>query len=165
MYDRTVIGPYADKPIELSLLSVSGKRYRTYYCIECNHPFLQRDNDDLYRLNTNDEPSRTYMNNGFALARCAVCSQKYTVTISFGMVAVDNIQHELQSMYIVPVEQKVSRYVRCLECGYTFCSMTDRISKIVDSVMPLEYVPANRVAYMESRCDQNRCRQRWAIIV
>jgi DNA-directed RNA polymerase subunit RPC12/RpoP len=163
-----VIAPFADTPIELSLLSVSAKRYKTYYCVECKHPFLQRDAETLYRLNTNDETSTVRLFDGMALAKCAGCSQKYVVTIALSntsYIAVDNIQKELQSIYIVPVANKVSRYIRCMDCGYTFCSQTDRIARIVDNVVPLEYMPAHKVAYTEARCDMNRCRQRWAVVV
>ncbi len=166
MYDRPV-APYADKPIELSLLSITARRHRTFYCVECHHPFLQRDNEVVYRINTDDEPVTARIWGNVVQAKCARCTQKYTVTITLipGTRIVDNMQRELQSMYITAEETKAPRYLRCLECGHTFCSVADRISRIVDNVVPLEYMSVSKVAFIESRCDVNRCRQRWALMV
>lgn len=171
MANAVSTAPYADKPIAISVMSISTRRYKTYYCVECNHPFMQRDNDVVYRINNNDEPMTMHLaNNGVGLTKCAKCTQKYTITISLTvlpniLVTSGRMQKELQSIYLVPTEAKVSRYVRCMDCGYSFCSLTDRISTIVDSAMPLEYAVGSKVAHVETRCDQNNCRQRWAIIV
>lgn len=165
---RRILAPYADTAIELSMLSTSSERYKTYYCVECNHPFLQRDNSKIYRLNNNDEPSTAYFDNGTVLTKCAVCSQKYVASLVMRVVPVrvdEPISHIPQSIYLKPSEHKVSRYIRCLDCGYSFCTLADRIERIVDNSLPLEYVTISKVAPVEARCRANRCRQRWVLVV
>jgi hypothetical protein len=159
--------PYADYPIVLSLQSLSTERYKTYYCFECGHAFLQRDNDTLYRINSNDEPGRLYSDDSGILVRCGRCKQKYS-----GHVAVSPPRRTyseaqtvtLQSIYLTPVADKQQRYTHCMECDHTFVSITDRISMIVDNVIPLEHMDKGRIGLMEVRCNLKRCRQPWAMI-
>jgi hypothetical protein len=163
-----VTAPYSDTPIKLSLLSISTQRYKTYYCLECGYPFLQRDNDTLYRTNSTAEPGRVYMDTDGIMITCGKCSQKYS-----GMVVVSpprGPQDEfaapaMQSIYIVPSEAKQQRYMGCMECGQVFCAITDRISLIVDNVAPLEFMPTGRIGLMEVRCKRQRCGQSWALMV
>lgn len=163
-----VRAPYADTPIELSMLSTSSNRYKTYYCIECRHPFLQRDGDTIYRVNNNNEPSTAHFGGGMVLTRCDRCKQKYVGTISIATTRIartDQLHMVVQTIYIVPAAIKIERYIRCLECGGSFITLADQISKIVDNSLPLEFESPDRVVAPEARCKIGNCRQRWALRV
>lgn len=161
--------PYADTPIRLSMLSISTERYKTYYCFECRHPFLQRDNDTLYRINSNDEPARAYADEAGILISCGKCKQKYVGTVV--VAPPRQITHNypqiptVQSIYLSPSDNKKQRYMGCMECGKVFCSITDRIALIVDNVAPVEALSHERIGLLEVMCKQPKCGQLWALIV
>ena len=160
-----VSAPYADHPIQVSLLSTTSLRYRPLNCLECGRTFLERDNAVFYRP---DGRTAHVDADGVILALCPHCSQKYVVTVS--MHVVYELQrvplHEInQSIYFVPAETRERRLTRCMECGKAFQTMLDRISQVVDNAMPVEFLEPGRTAPLETICRFNRCGQRWSLVV
>jgi hypothetical protein len=78
--------PYADTPIIVSVQSSVGLRYRTWSCMECGQPFLEREGDAFFRVGSKDMPGEAHLSNGSTIAGlCGNCSQRYTVTVAFGV--------------------------------------------------------------------------------
>lgn len=160
--------PYADTPIPLSLASITGLRYRTLNCMECGQPFLERNNDKMFRIGTNNETLVAHVDaNGHVNATCGRCTQKYTVTISLNIQPKREgipLYMQPQTIYVVSEATKKLRDTYCLECGKAFYSISDRIKSVVDNVIPFEMLDTTRLGPMEARCKFQHCKQRWSVM-
>jgi transcription elongation factor Elf1 len=143
-------------------------RYRTLNCVECGSEFLERNNDELYRLNDDSQPNEVAISASTIMAMCGNCMQQYHVNISLS-VAVDNNSVALylqpESMYLAIEHAKKLRFLHCMECGKPFHSLSDRVSQVIDNRVPFEYVDPSRLGPLEARCTSGRCKQAWALIV
>lgn len=161
--------PYADIPISISLVSVTGLKYRTLNCLECGQPFLERNSEKVFRIGTNQAPSDAHVDaGGVILGICGRCSQKYSVTVSMAIsgTRVDlPLYMQPQSIFIVNEPNKRLRDTHCMECGKTFYSISDRITSLSDNVTPLNMLDPERMGPMEARCKFHHCKQRWYIRV
>ena len=161
--------PYADMPITMSIRSTVGIRYRTWQCIECGQPFLERDGDLFFRIGNPDQPTEAHAGaDGVITSVCGRCRQKYTVTIavevSSGRTGLP-LYMQPQSIFVSSVPNKKLRDVHCYECGKAFFSLSDRITMLVDTVAPNELIDTARMGPMEARCKFNHCQQRWYVRV
>jgi hypothetical protein len=163
-----VAAPYADTPIPLSLQSSTGLRYRTYNCIECGNPFLERNSEQVMRL-SNEMPQVAHANvDGVVDASCPKCAQKYYLSIT---IEINRAHSDLplylqpQSIFLVSAPVKRLRDLYCLECGKAFYSVSDRIKSFVDNVTPMEFIDPGRLGPMEARCRFQHCKQRFYVRV
>lgn len=161
--------PYADIPIRISVQSLVGIKYRTWPCVECGKPLLERDNDVFYRVGTTQMPDVAHVGaDGLISSICDVCQQKYTVTVALGVSTKrDGIPLYMQpeSIFVVLSPTKKLRDVHCFECGDAFYSVSDRIEQIVDNATPVEMWNVDKLGPIEVRCKFSHCRQRWYVRV
>lgn len=163
-----VTAPYNETPIPLFLGSLTGTRYRLLHCLECGDEIIERNNDSMYRLNDNELPAQIAISAESIKVKCGKCEQWYGIQISLNVrVEADSIPLYMQpqSMYIVPEPIKRLRYLHCIECGYTFQELSDRVSHVVDNRIPFEFVNPSRLGPIESLCSYSRCGQSWALMV
>lgn len=162
------VAPYAEIAIPLYLSSITGLRYRTLNCLECGAEFLERNNDNFFRLNDESQPTEVMLNGAVMGARCGNCSQQYSVMVSLqvsyesGGVSL-NLQP--QSIYIKSDSLKKLRYVHCLECRRPFQTISDRIAMVVDNRVPFEYLDPAKIGVIETLCHNYQCKQTWAIML
>src|SRR5438270_1321390 len=118
-------------------------RYRTLNCMEGGAEFLERNNDTMYRLNDPDMPSEVAIDGSSVKSKCGNCSQWYAVQVSL-MVTLEQggipLYLQPQSVYIVIDSTKKLRYLHCLECGKPFHSISDRITQVIDTRVPVGFV-------------------------
>lgn len=161
------MSPYADVPIVLSLGSITGMRYRTYNCMECGGPLLERSSDKVFRF-SNDMPQEAHVGASGAIdAVCDKCKQKYAVTISEEVQSAYSnlpLYMQPQAIFVTVEPQKKLRDVYCMECGHAFYSISDRIKLLVDNVVPFEYLDPMKLGPMEARCKFHHCKQRWNVM-
>lgn len=160
--------PFADMPIMLSVQSNVGMRYRSYECVECGLPFLERDNDTFYRSGSSEPESAHIDAGGTIPATCPRCAQKYTVVIALGIQQKREgipLYMQPQSIFMSVESSKKLRDIYCGECGKAFFSVSDRIRMIVDNTTPEEMLDTTRYGPMEARCKFHQCKQRWYIRV
>lgn len=162
---ETSTAPYAHNAIPLSLRSSVGLRYRTLNCIECGHPFLERNRDQIFRIDSSDMPEQAHLSaDGLVHGICGRCQQTYTVTLA---VTVDVRMNDMplymqpQSLFITSEPVKHLRDIFCLECGKAFFSISDRIKLMVDNVTPTEMLDTLQMGPMEARCKFQHCKQRF----
>ena len=162
------VSPYASQPIAMSLSSITGLRYRTLHCAECGRPFLERSGMSLYRIGDRTQPDEVKVKNGQVNAMCSACAQLYTVTVS------DDVKQQAgsiplymqpQAIFVSISPEKKLRNVHCVECGKTFYSISDRVSMLVDNIVPNELLDPARLGPMEAWCKFQYCKQRWSIMV
>ena len=164
---QSIVAPFADIPIAISLMSTTGLKYRTFNCYECGQPFMDREGDHFYRANTPTLPEEAHFNaDGVIPTICGRCSQRYTVTVAL------NIQNpkvgiplymQPQSIYLGVEPAKHFRDTFCFECGKAYFSISDRIRLVVDNVLPDAMVDASKPGAMEARCNWRGCKARWHI--
>lgn len=159
--------PYANIPITLSLSSTVGLKYRTLNCMECGHPFLERNGEQLFHIDAGNTPGAAHTVDGIVTGICGKCTQEYAVTISSDVHASNDVPLYLQpqSFYVAIEPVKKLRNTYCLECGKAFYSISDRIKQVVDNLVPMEMMDVTRLGPMESRCKFQHCQQRWFIRV
>lgn len=164
-----MVAPYATSPITMSIRSSMGLRYRTWQCIECGHPFLERDGDSFFRVGSTDMPSEAHVSVGGSITGlCGQCSQQYAVTIAFGVTSTRQgvpLYMQPQSIFVASEPAKKLRDLHCYECGKSFFSISDRITMLVDNIVPGELMDLSRMGPMEARCKFNHCQQRWYVRV
>ena len=163
------IAPYADIPITVSIRSVEGSRYRTLNCFECGGEFLERNGENIFRLNSKDYPEQAHVDAGGQIdALCGRCTQRYTVTIS---VHVERTTSQLelymqpQSIFITSAPHKHLRDLYCYECGKAFFSISDRILSVVDDITPIGLLDPGHIGPLEPRCRFQHCKQRYQVRV
>lgn len=161
--------PYADKPIHLSIRSISGLKYRVLNCWECGRGFLERNNDQLFRINTQALPYEAHVGaDGAVEGLCGNCGQKYTVTISTQVSYASGaipLYMQAQSIFLAVEPAKQSRDIFCYECGKAFFGISDRIAMVVDEVAPSALIDPAKLGSMEARCKFQHCKQRFHVRV
>lgn len=165
---ETAAAPYADKPIQVSLSSITGFKYRTYNCVECGNPILERSTDTIFRFN-DDAPEIAHTDiDGVIPTVCNNCKQKYAFIITVSNIENSAINLPLfmqpQSLFVVVEPNKKLRNLHCMECGHSFHSVSDRIGMLVDNVIPFEMLDPAKLGPMEAHCRFNRCKQRWWVM-
>jgi hypothetical protein len=159
--------PYASIPIPLSLTSVSGLKYRTLNCLECGRPFMERNNEVIYRTGTNTYPTEVKLDAaGQIKTNCGQCSQEYIVAIAITVATVHGalpLNEQPMSIFIASAPTKKLRDTYCLECGHAYFSISDRITSLVDDVVPIEMIKG--MGPMEPRCKFHHCKQRYHVRV
>lgn len=159
--------PYASIAIPLSLSSTIGLKYRTLNCMECGQPFLERNGEQLFNIGNNLPDEAHAGIDGVFKGLCGNCSQQYTVTISLDVhqSSIGPINMQPQSFYLVTEPVKNLRQTYCLECGKSFYSISDRITQVIDNLIPPELMDTTRLGPMEVQCKFHYCKQRWFIRV
>jgi hypothetical protein len=161
--------PYADTPIVVSVQSSVGLRYRTWSCMECGQPFLEREGDAFYRIGNTDLPGSAKIDTAGTIAgHCVNCTQRYTVTVSFNVGTKREgipLYMQPQSMFVTSEPVKKLRDVYCYECGKAFFSISDRIRMLVDNIVPIELLDSSKLGPLEARCKFQHCKQRWYVRV
>lgn len=161
--------PYADTPIIVSVQSSVGLRYRSWSCMECGQPFLEREGDSFYRVGAKGHPGEAHVGAGGTIAGvCSKCTQQYTVTVSFNVQSKREgipLFMQPQSIFISSEPAKKLRDVYCYECGKAFFSISDRIRMLVDNTVPTGMLDNSRLGPLEARCKFQHCKQRWYVRV
>ncbi len=160
--------PYADKPINISIMSVTTTSYRLFHCLECGRKFMERYEGAFWRVGDNTSPRQIRLDGGYILSKCPECLQKYIITISTYPKTIRPttfINEQSQSIYFKPELDKHERYTRCMECGKAYQTISDRIDSVVDSALPDEYRDNSKMAPFQAICKFNRCRQHWVLVV
>lgn len=161
--------PYASMPIPLFLGSTTGMKYRMLNCLECGRPFLERQNEVLYRVNDASNPSEIIIATESSIqVFCGDCHQEYQVIVSEHVVYTKDaipLYMQPQSLYIVSEPKKRLRFIHCLECGHAFHSISDRIDSMSDNRVPFEFVAAERLGPIETMCHFSKCSQAWSLMV
>jgi hypothetical protein len=161
--------PFADKPIALSLRAVDGMRYRLISCFECGREVLERNGDQIFRLGVNDMPGEVHVgSDGQIRSHCGKCSQQYIVSIAMqverGKITME-LNKQPQTIYVTAEATKQLRDVYCYECGKAFFSISDRITSVVDDIVPLNMIEQTRIGPLEARCRFQHCKQRFHVRV
>lgn len=160
--------PYAEVAIPLYLGSTTGFRYRTLNCMECGAEFIERNNDSLFRLNDETQPTEVILDGAVVLARCGNCSQKYVIQVSLVVGLIEGgvpLYLQPQSVYIAIDSVKRLRYLHCLECGKPFHSISDRIRQVVDNRVPFEQLDPLKIGPIEALCHKQSCGQTWTLML
>lgn len=160
--------PYAAVAIPLFLSSTTGFRYRTLNCMECGAEFLERNNDIMFRLNDESQPTEIILSGASFEARCGNCQQAYAVQVSLNVALEQGgipMYLQPQSVYITVDIVKKLRYLHCLECGKAFHSISDRILQVVDNRVPFELVDPSKLGPLEALCHAQNCGQTWALML
>jgi hypothetical protein len=163
------IAPHANISIPLSLGSITGLRYKTMHCIECGEPIIERNNEKMLRVGSNDMPEIAHVGaDGSIPCVCRKCSQKYSIVVALSTKMSANVGIPLymqpQSIFMIPEPVKRLRDVYCMECGKAFYSISDRVKLVSDNTMPTEILDPNRLGPMEVWCKFHYCKQRWSIM-
>lgn len=162
------IAPYADIPITVSLSSLTGLKYRDYSCIECGQPIIERSSERIFRFSS-DMPEEAHIGaDGTIPTTCSRCSQKYSIIIttreSEGSLSNMPLYMQPQALFISVEPVKKLRDTHCMECGHAFYSISDRVSMLVDNVVPFEMLDPTKLGPMEARCKFHHCKQRWSVM-
>jgi hypothetical protein len=136
--------------------------------MECGAEFMERNNENMYRLNDPDMPAEVHLDGSSVKARCGHCQQWYAIQVALEVGLQQGgvpLYLQPQSIYLVVDTTKKLRYVHCLECGKAFHSISDRISMMVDNRIPFELVDPARIGPLEALCHAQNCGQTWAIML
>lgn len=136
--------------------------------MECGAEFIERNNDQMFRLNDESAPAEIALSGIVIEAICGNCQQKYHIQVSLGVALQDGgvpLYLQPQSVYIVCDIAKKLRYLHCLECGKPFHSISDRIRQVVDNRVPFEQLDPNRIGPLEALCHAQSCGQTWALML
>lgn len=156
--------PYASEPIAISLMSTTGLKYRTLNCFECGSPFIDRENEYLYRVGVKDLPEEAHASvDGIVLTHCGNCQQQYSLAVAAIVSSATSVQLYLQpqSIYLSVEPVKQFRDTFCMECGKAYFSISDRIKSVVDNIVPLGLADVSKLGDVEARCNWRGCKARW----
>lgn len=160
------VAPYASIPIQISVMSTTGLKYRTYSCFECGAPFMDREGDYLYRVGVKDLPEETHVTGNAVSTHCGRCQQMYELTVARVVQTAKGsvpLYMQPQSIYLNIEPVKHFRNTHCLECGKAYYSISDRIRLVVDNIVPIGMDDLTKLGAMEARCNFKGCKARWHI--
>lgn len=161
------VAPFADFTIHLSLGSVTGIKYRTINCLECGEPVLEQSGDKILRLRQNSHPDEAHVSSdGTIPAMCSNCAQKYSLVIAARVVKSQvSLYMHPESLHLEATSRKKLRDTRCMECGKSFFSISDRVKLVSDNIVPMNMLDKVKMGPTEAWCRFYKCKQRWRVMV
>jgi hypothetical protein len=63
------------------------------------------------------------------------------------------------SLLFKSTQQKMHRRLHCIECGYTFAEITDKVVLVTDSPSPLSTLLPDKFGIIDLVCKYHTCKQ------